>query len=86
MLVPKRGYGSESDLEFYRNRGDNGQVYLNRPTNNNITAVTPIGRFCCEVPDTTGINQILCVLIGKLYVVISYYNKFMHTQIGYQSQ
>ena len=68
--VPRQGNGSESDLEFYRNRGDNGRVYLNRPTNNSITALTPTGQFCCEVPDATGINQILCVLIGKLCLII----------------
>ena len=67
--MPIQGNGSESDLEFYRNRGDNGRVYLNRPTNNNITALTPTGRFCCEVPDATGVNQTLCVLIGKLCLI-----------------
>ena len=72
--VPIRGFGSESDLEFYRNRGDNGQVYLNRPTNNDITAETPIGRFCCEVPDATGIDQTLCVLIGKHNVRILFFS------------
>ena len=69
-LVPVRGNRSESDLEFYRNRGDNGQVYFNQPTDNNITALTPTGRFCCEVPDATGVTRTLCVLIGKLNVEI----------------
>jgi hypothetical protein len=66
MLVPLQ---SESDLVFYRNRGVNGRVYLNHPTN--ITAMTPIGRFCCEVPDATGTDQTLCVLIGKLNTEIT---------------
>ena len=66
-LVPRRGYRPDSKMEFYRNRGDNGQVFLNRITNDidNITT----GRFCCEVPDTTGVNHTLCVLIGNLHVI-----------------
>ena len=65
MLVHIRGIKPESDVEFYRNRGDNGRVYLNCPTNNDITAMTPTGRFCCEVPDATDTNQTLCVIIGN---------------------
>ena len=64
MHVPTRGFGSESDLEFYRNREDNGKVYLNCPANNSITAMTPVGQFCCEVSDATNTTQILCILIG----------------------
>ena len=66
-LVPRRGHRPDSDMEFYRNRGDNGQVFLNRITNDidNITT----GQFCCEVPDTTGVNHTLCVLIGNLHVI-----------------
>ena len=52
-----------SDTVFFRNRGDNGEVYLNRPNN---ASLTQTGRFCCEVPDATGNNQTLCVIIGKL--------------------
>lgn len=52
--------GTSSDIVFYRNRGDNGGVYLNRPTN----VISPTGRFCCKVPDATDNNQILCVIIG----------------------
>lgn len=61
MLVP--GTQSLTDMTFYRHRGDNGEVFLNRPTN---VSVSPTGRFCCEVPDATNINQTLCVIIGKL--------------------
>ena len=72
MQVHARGNKPESDVEFYRSRGDNGRVYLNRPTNNNnnITTMTPTGRFCCTVPDATGVNQILCVVIGKLNIIL----------------
>ena len=73
MLVHTWGNNPESDVEFYRNRGDNGQVYLNRPTNNNITTMSPTGRFCCEVSDATGIHQTLCVVIGKLNIEIIIY-------------
>ena len=54
--------GDKSDTAFYRYRGDNGEVYLNRPTN---VSVSQTGRFCCEVPDATDTNQTLCVIIGK---------------------
>ena len=66
-LVPRRGYRPDSEMEFYRNRGDNGQVFLNRITNDTDNIIT--GQFCCEVPDTTGVNHTLCVLIGNLHVI-----------------
>ena len=47
---------------FYRSRGDNGEVSLNRPSD----VLFPIGQFCCKVPDVTDTNQTLCVNIGKL--------------------
>ena len=53
---------STSTTDFYRNRGDNGEVFLNRPS----TTMSPTGRFCCEVPDATDNNQTVCVNIGKL--------------------
>ena len=52
---------SRSDSEFYRNRGDNGEVYLNRPS----VVISPTGRFCCEVADATSTNQTVCVNIGE---------------------
>ena len=52
-----------STTTFYRNREDNGEVSLNRPSD----VMSPTGRFCCEVPDDTDTNQTLCVNIGKLY-------------------
>jgi hypothetical protein len=53
--------GTTSTTAFYRTRGDNGEVSLNRPSG--VESLT--GRFCCEVPDITSINQTLCVNIGK---------------------
>lgn len=50
-------------MTFYRNRGDDGTVNLNR-LNSSITS--PTGLFCCEVPDGDEINQTLCANIGKL--------------------
>ena len=55
--------GTTSTTAFYRSRGDNGKVSLNRPSD----VMSPNGLFCCEVPDATGTNQILCVNIGILY-------------------
>ena len=46
---------------FYRNRGDNGAVNLNR-LNDSVTM--PTGRFCCEIPDATDSNVTLCATIG----------------------
>ena len=53
--------GTASTTAFYRNRGDNGEVSLNRPSD----VMSPIGQFCCEVPDATDTNQTLCVNIGE---------------------
>ena len=56
--------GTTSTSAFYRNRGDNGEVSLNRPNG----VLSPTGLFCCEVPDATGTNQTLCVNIGMLHI------------------
>ena len=53
-----------STTTFYRSRGDNGEVSLNRPSD----VISPNGLFCCEVPDATGTNQTLCVNIGTLHI------------------
>ena len=52
--------GTTSTTAFYRTRGANGEVSLNRPSG----VESPTGQFCCEVPDATNINQRLCVNIG----------------------
>ena len=51
-----------SHTTFYRNRGDDGTVNLNR-LNNDV--MMPTGRFCCVVPDATSTNVTLCTNIGK---------------------
>ena len=48
---------------FYRNRGDDGTVNLNRL---NSDVMMPTGRFCCVVPDANSFNQTVCANIGKL--------------------
>ena len=58
--------GTTSTTVFYRNRGDNGEVSLNRPSG----VESPTGQFCCEVPDAINTNQTLCVNIGKLNIVL----------------
>ena len=58
---------STSTTEFYRNRGDNGGVFLNRPSD----TMSPAGRFCCEVADATSRNKTVCVNIGEHKVVNS---------------
>lgn len=54
--------GATSIREFYRDRGDYGNVSLSRPRD----VVSPTGKFCCEVPDAADTNQTLCVNIGEL--------------------
>ena len=56
--VPIQG----SATSFYRNRGDDGSVSLNRIDNN---VMMPTGRFCCEVPDATNALQTVCATISK---------------------
>ena len=60
--------GTASTTAFYRDRGANGEVTLNRPSG----VESPTGLFCCEAPDATNTNQTLCVHIGILH----YYKKF----------
>ena len=62
--------GTVSTTEFYRNRGDDGSVFLNRPSE--ITS--PTGQFCCKITDTNNMNQTLCVIIGELNILWSQYN------------
>ena len=56
-----------STTAFYRTRGANGEVFLNRPGD----VESPIGQFCCEVPDATSTNQTLCVNIGMLHIIFT---------------
>ena len=52
--------GTTSTTAFYRTRGDNREVSLNRPSD----IESPSGQFCCVVPDATNTDKILCVDIG----------------------
>ena len=54
--------GVTSIMTFYRTRGDNGEVSLNRPTD----VMSPIGQFCCDVLDATDTSITLCVNIGEM--------------------
>ena len=60
-MVPQIGEGDNMATTFYRNRGDDGTVNLNR-VNNDV--MMPTGRFCCVVPDATGADHTLCASIG----------------------
>ena len=48
---------------FYRNRGDDGTVNLNRL---NSSIMMPTGRFCCVVPDNNDTNTSVCTNIREL--------------------
>jgi hypothetical protein len=66
-LVPGKKQEAEPKT-FYRNRGDNGTVNLNRQ---NTDIIYPTGLFCCEVPDDDDINQTLCANIGKIFYFLN---------------
>ena len=55
-LVPIKGLAKT----FYRNRGDDGTVNLNRLSG----IMIPTGKLCCEVPDLIGITDRVCANIG----------------------
>ena len=59
-VVPTQGGATT----FYRNRGDDGTVNLNRL---NSDVMMPTGRFCCVVPDATGVDRTICANIGEWY-------------------
>lgn len=67
-LVPGRLRGAG---DYYRNRGRNdGTVNLNRASTD---IISPTGRFCCRIPDTTDATVTLCAIIGKYRIVLVYY-------------
>ena len=49
---------------FYRTRGDDGSVNLNRRDDH---ASVETGLFCCMLPDAMGNYQTLCANIGKTF-------------------
>ena len=55
-MVPNNATGKD----FYRGRGDNQTIQLNRRNN----AQSPTGSFCCELPDNSNVNHTLCVRLG----------------------
>ena len=57
--VPIPSYGAL----YYRLRGDDGTVNLNRLTSD---VTHPTGQFCCVVPDATDAYQTCCINISKL--------------------
>ena len=58
--IPVLGAGATMATAFYRNRGDDGTVNLNRLNN----VLMPTGLFCCEVLDAAGVDQTVCAEIG----------------------
>ena len=70
--VPVQG----NSVTFYRNRGDDGAVNLNRVS---YTIMSPTGLFCCVVPDATGVTQKLCANIGikREACIIHFYSEYM---------
>ena len=62
IRVPILGIGASRATTFYRNRGDNGMVNLNRVSTD---VMSPTGLFCCMVPDATDVIQRACANIGE---------------------
>ena len=60
-VVPVIGAGGSMGTTFYRTRGDDGTVNLNR-VNNDV--MMPTGRFCCVVPDAILPEVTMCANIG----------------------
>ena len=52
---------------FYRNRGDDGTVNLNRL---NSSVMMRTGQFCCVVPDAISTNVTVCSKIGDRMRII----------------
>ena len=65
IVVPVSGAATT----FYRNRGDDGTVNLNRV---NTGIISPTGLFCRVVPDATGTIQRVCAAISELHQPTSY--------------
>lgn len=49
--------------QFYRNRGDDGTINLNRVSD---SIMTPTGLFCCEIFNTNNFTQRFCANIGEV--------------------
>ena len=65
--VPMRGSGATT---FDRNRGrDDGTVNLNRLSTD---VMSPIGLFCCVVPDANDVSQTVCATISKINILSSH--------------
>ena len=65
---------------FFRNRGGNGTVNLNR-LNDSVTL--PVGRYCCVVPDDTDVMIWACANICEL--TISIYDTSVTASVCYSS-
>ena len=53
---------AQNPTSFFRNRGDDGKVNLNRL---NSDVMIPTGSFCCVVPDATSTDVTVCADIGE---------------------
>ena len=61
LLIPVEYRGDTGFARvFYRNRGDDGTVNLNRAM---YKDVPPTGLYCCRVPDAADVYQTLCANI-----------------------
>ena len=73
MLVPVLGAGANRATTFYRTRGDDGSVNLNRVSSD---VMMPTGLFCCVVPDATDTMRRVCTNIGELIMCIAKHSSY----------
>ena len=74
--VPSSSYYYNS--LFYRNRGDDGTVNLNRV---NASVTMPTGQFCCMVHDAADTEQTVCADIGIHSICMYTYRSGMILQV-----
>ena len=64
MDILENAFARSNNSAFYRSRGPNdGTVNLNRVNNPDI--ISPVGQFCCVLPDATMISRKICSSIGE---------------------
>lgn len=60
-----------SGNSFYRDRGDDGTVKLHRRGIVSLSAA--VGEYCCEIPNTSDINELLCITFSKFHLATCSY-------------
>ena len=78
LQVPIKGNAET----FYRNRGANGNINLNRLSSN---VLSPSGLFCCVVPDANDTSHRLCANICEFHCITYYLVKILMVCVNFSS-